>query len=455
MKWNWFCPLPPAKTGIADYCAQVLPFLCSTVDVTLWTDQRAWDPFLEERAEVRSYDRNDIPWKAIHRADLSIFHIGNNEPFHGGIWEVARHCPGLVVLHDPTLHHFFFHLYRDHLYRERWNARSAYLKLMRRYYGESSLHAATKFFEGRLSSEFMATEFMAERFPLTDHALENALGVVVHSREMFARLKAEDRLPVAYAPLPYLARSLKKADDFTKSKKTARIIVFGYLGSNRRLEQILRAVADLRAGKQLHLDICGEVVNAEKLHNLIVYLKLTEAVSVRGFLSDSELDLALAGSDMAVNLRYPTMGEASLSLLRIWEHALPAMVTRVGWYATLSDEVVCFVRPENEIDDIKNHLRHLLEDPEYFRAKGLRARRLLEAGHSPQDYVNAIVTFVDNIRGSIGVAQNYLADRVGAIAGQWMEEPLEGQAIANAARQIFVLTGQERNSDLRSSESLS
>jgi glycosyltransferase involved in cell wall biosynthesis len=433
MKWNWFCPLPPAKSGIADYSAQVLPFLCSAAEVTLWTDQREWEPLLEEHAEVRSYDPNQIPWRAIHRADLSIFHIGNNALFHGGIWEVARQCPGLVVLHDPTLHQFF-----GGLYRERWNARSAYLNLMRRYYGESSLHAATEFFEGRLWSEFMA-----ERFPLTDHALENALGVVVHSREMFARLKTEDRLPVAYVPLPYLARSLKKTDDFTNSKKTARIIVFGYLGANRRLEQILRALADLRVRKQLHLDICGEVENAEKLHNLIVWLKLTEAVSVRGFLSDSDLDLALASSDMAVNLRYPSMGEASLSLLRIWEHALPAMVTCVGWYATLPDEVVCFVRPENEIDDIKNHLRHLLEAPEYFRAKGLRARRLLEADHSPQDYVNAIVTLAGNIQGSIGVTQNYLADRVGAIAGEWMEEPLEEQAIANAVRQISVLTGQE------------
>lgn len=53
----------------------------------------------------------------------------------------------------------------------------------------------------------------------------------------------------------------------------------------------------------------------------------------------------LAHSDMALNIRYPSMEEASFSQLRIWEHALPAIVTRVGWYATLPEDVVFFVRP--------------------------------------------------------------------------------------------------------------
>ena len=36
--------------------------------------------------------------------------------------------------------------------------------------------------------------------------------------------------------------------------------------------------------------------------------------------------------ELLINLRYPTMGEASLSQLRIWRHALPSMVTQVGWH---------------------------------------------------------------------------------------------------------------------------
>ena len=39
MRLNWFSPLPPARTEIANYTVRLLPALCASCDVTLWTDQ--------------------------------------------------------------------------------------------------------------------------------------------------------------------------------------------------------------------------------------------------------------------------------------------------------------------------------------------------------------------------------------------------------------------------------
>jgi hypothetical protein len=51
MKINWFCPLPPAKTSIADdYLAGILPSLNRHCELTLWTDQSSWDRELEKVA---------------------------------------------------------------------------------------------------------------------------------------------------------------------------------------------------------------------------------------------------------------------------------------------------------------------------------------------------------------------------------------------------------------------
>ena len=47
MKLNWFSPLPPAKTGIADYTLGLLPALSKQAEVVLWTDQSSWDRALE------------------------------------------------------------------------------------------------------------------------------------------------------------------------------------------------------------------------------------------------------------------------------------------------------------------------------------------------------------------------------------------------------------------------
>ena len=56
-------------------------------------------------------------------------------------------------------------------------------------------------------------------------------------------------------------------------------------------------------------------------------LGLRERVTFHGYVSEAELEAALDDADLAVNLRYPTMGEASGSQLRIWDHALPSLVT--------------------------------------------------------------------------------------------------------------------------------
>src|SRR2546426_4376590 len=107
MKLNWFSPLPPAKTDIAHYTARVLPALSKLAEVTLWTDSGEWDKGVEKYAEVRPYRLDRMPWVSLNRADTNVYQIGNNPLFHGPIWQISRLQPGVVVLHDFRLHHFF------------------------------------------------------------------------------------------------------------------------------------------------------------------------------------------------------------------------------------------------------------------------------------------------------------------------------------------------------------
>src|SRR5258708_1016141 len=132
MKLNWFCPVPPSQTEIANYSVRLLPVLRRHADITLWTDQPEWDSTLEHQAEVRRYDPQSPPWTEMNRADLNIYHIGNNHPFHGAIWKVSCCCPGLVILHDFRLQHLFAGLYLDA------GERDKYLSQLVRYYGSNA-----------------------------------------------------------------------------------------------------------------------------------------------------------------------------------------------------------------------------------------------------------------------------------------------------------------------------
>jgi SAM-dependent methyltransferase/glycosyltransferase involved in cell wall biosynthesis len=416
---NWFSPLPPAKTGIAAYTARILPALRTRAHIILWTDQTEWDPNLENYAEVRRYQPEQIAWAELNRGDMSVYHIGNNRLFHGAIWQVSRCHPGIVILHDPCLQHFFAGLYRD-----QWNDRDGYVVQMERYYGQIGRQDAEAFWNGCLT-----VDYMVESYPLTPLAVDNALGVLIHSATGRDDLKWKNPCPVVYAPLPYpashCAPEIQSAAGIHVGEPPYRIVIFGHIDVNRRLDALLQAIAGLPERDQFHLDIYGQLWDNDHVHSQIQSLGLQELVTWHGFVSEAELDAALGTSHLGINLRYPTMGEASLSQLQMWDHALPTLVTRVGWYANCPEDAVAFVRPGHEIRDIQAHLRAFLANPDQFAMMGERGRRILEEQHAPEVYTQAVMDLVAEAQRFRPHAAAYeLAKRVSREMRVWTTHPV-------------------------------
>ena len=432
MKINWFSPLPPARTGIADYTFGILPELSSRADVTLWTDRTGWDSELEKYATVRHFQPEHVDWVELNRAELSFYNIGNNHLHHASIWQVSRQSPGIVVLHDVRLHDFFESLYRGH-----WRDEPGYLAQVEKHYGEEGLRIATEFVSARHGDY----DFMAQRFSMTGAVLENALGALVHTQDAFNELRAAHRCPVFYAPLPSAPIVASNRSDGHASGPH-RLIIFGHIGRNRRLDAVLDALSQLPQRDRFQLDIYGEIDDAKTVRQRIQTLALKDTVKVHGYAPIEDLDHALSTASLAINLRFPTMGEASASQLRIWEHALPSLVTRVGWYASLSEDAVAYVRPDNEVADIRSHLEMFLEDPQKFARMGRHGRRLVETEHHPKSYASTIVSLAENAREfKLRHAAFDLAGRTGAVMGSWSKEMNDDDAAARrVAEKIHSLT---------------
>jgi glycosyltransferase involved in cell wall biosynthesis len=433
MKLNWFSPLPPARSGIADYTFGILPVLIKHAEVTLWTDQYEWNPAIERYAVVRQYQPERIDWRELNRADLSFYHIGNNHLFHTSIWQVSRRSAGIVILHDFRLHDFF-----ESLYRGKWRDQHGYLALMDTYYGHEGLKAAIEF----VSAEHADHYLMAQRYPLTLPALENALGALVHTREAFEELRLSNRFPVVYAPLPSPVGSRRHTP--RPSENPYRLIIFGHMGRNRRLNAVLEALAQVPERNRFRLDIYGEMDDAKALRSEIHKWNLKEMVSVHGYAPESELDQALDAASLAINLRYPTMGEASASQLRIWDHALPSLVTKVGWYGSLSGEIVGHVRPEHEVADIRSHLESFLENPARYVRMGERGYRFVKEEHDAETYAKTIVSLVSDARNFMLRKTAYdLARRTGALIGSWSSPKSIGDLPRKVAEKIHTLSHKE------------
>jgi ubiquinone/menaquinone biosynthesis C-methylase UbiE/glycosyltransferase involved in cell wall biosynthesis len=415
MRLNWFSPLPPARSGIADYTMRLLPALTAHADVVLWTDQESWEPGLEQYALVRPYQLKDMPWVEINRAAMSVFHIGNNHHFHGHIWQISRRHPGLVILHDIALQQFF-----AGLYREQWRDRAGYLALMERYYGTAGRQDAEDFWAGRLT-----IDYMAQQYRLTRYAVEHALAALVHTPRGVEELKHDIPCPLAYAPLPY--PPLPRSDPRSYSALTPRggkppyrVIIFGHISDNRRLGSVLQALAGFPDRGAFHVDVYGELWDPQGLSQQVQTLGLQALVTLHDFVPSAELEAALAAAHLAINLRFPTMGEASVSQLQIWDHALPSLVTRVGWYADLPEEAVAFVRPDHEIADIRAHLSAFLADPSRYAKVGEHGRRLLESRHTAEGYAQAVLALVGRAQRFRPYAMAHdLARRVGTEMRLW------------------------------------
>jgi len=220
---------------------------------------------------------------------------------------------------------------------------------------------------------------------------------------------------------------------------TIPLVVFGYLSRNRRLEAVLEALAGIPEREQFRLDVCGQIWDESHIRTQIERLGLSALVKLVGFLPESLVEQKLSTADLAINLRYPSMGEASGSQLQFWDYGLPTLVTQTGWYASLPKDTAAFVRPEHEVEDIRFHLRALLVDPGSFRAMGERGRQSLR-NNDPEKYVDAIKIFAaEALRLSPRVSALALARRIGSDLTEWLPSAASPYLLERSSKEIYTI----------------
>jgi glycosyltransferase involved in cell wall biosynthesis len=442
VKLNWFSPVPPTASAVALHNAAALPALTKHADVTVWVHEERWAADLEQHARVRRYDPTNVPWTDINAADATIYHLGNHPDFHGPIWQVNRQHPGIVVLHDLCLQHLFANL----VIRNLGLSGDEYREMMSFHHPDGGRELADA-----VLSNLLGVDKIAEHCPLTGAALEHAVGVIVHTQAGYAALKSSTTLPVAYVPLIALPAEAVAGEaaisrPSNPNDSVYRIIIFGFLSPNRRLESILKALCDFPQKHRFRLDIYGSLPDENSFRQIVTELSLNDLVSLHGFVPPAKLRQALAEADLAINLRDPTMGEASASQLRIWQEGLPSLVTQIGWYATLPPDTVAFVRRENEIRDIQNHLMNFLRSPETYREIGRNGRRYVEDHHTVEAYVGGLLALVETtLQTKSREAVSWMAGRAGRAIRPWFSQNAAGVLLPHVAESISDLFDSRAN----------
>jgi glycosyltransferase involved in cell wall biosynthesis len=394
MKVAYFSPLPPEPSGIADYSAHLLPALRRRIEVVV------------ARRGSKRRPRG---------ADVSVYHIGNNADAHAWIVDAYRRDPGLVVLHDVVLHHLVAGITIGR------GRSDEYLDAMQRDSGVLGRLLAHGVLDGVLPSLW---EDRAADFPLTMWVVEAATGVIVHSRFAEARLRELGftrpiwRIPMPAWPVP--------ASEPPSQRDEIVIGCFGHMNTAKRIPELLNAFARLRERRPgTKLILGGSASAGLDLEQLIGERGLEGSVERHGYLDEEELWRLIAESDVLVSLRHPTMGETSGMVVRALSIGKPIVVSDLGWFAELPDEVVLKIPvDERETEALDDVLERLAGDPDL---RGRMSRAAAEWARREHDLETAAELYVAAIEESAG-ARDVERSVVGDVARAAAEVGLTAEA---------------------------
>ena len=360
MKAAYYSPLPPSRSGIADYSALLLPAL-------------------RERIEVAVAE----PGKRAPDADVALYHVGNDPDAHGWIVDALRRRPGVVVLHEFVLHHLI-----SGITLGRGDAR-AYLDAMERELGIVGRLLALGVADNLLP---LLWETQPERFPLAGVVLDLAQGLIVHSRYVERRARE-----VGYGGPIWRVSHPSWPDAAAEPASVSGdplVGCFGYLNVNKRIPQLLEAFALLRTRRpRAKLLLVGSAGERFDLERRLERLGLDSSAIIREpYVAEERLWSLMAAADVLVNLRSPTMGETSGAVIRGLGLGKPMLVSDVGWFAELPDDVALKIPvDEFEVETIAGALELAADHAaELGSAAREYVRREHDLGRAAEVYVRAL-----------------------------------------------------------------
>ncbi|MCR4431953.1 MAG: glycosyltransferase [Tepidanaerobacteraceae bacterium] len=394
MKIAWFSPLPPLKTGISEYSELIVKTLKNYAQVDLWVD--GFSPrcdFYKEFKVIDYHNKTDI-FPLLRLYDIIIYNMGNNVEFHSGIYEVLCRYPGIVILHDYVLHHFFVGYWID----KKKDANS-YFQKVNKLYG-SDVEQEIKKSINPLSKPFWETDKVFN-YPLNEEILDKAKGIIVHSEFVNNLIKNHTKVKIMTLshPLFYLPKFNNTCKNMQLPKEKIILASMGFISPVKRLDKVLKVIANNQFLKECtFMIIIGENVYPDyDLKDYINKYRLNSNVKLLGYLPLNEAYEYLNCSDICLNLRYPTMGETSGSLIRIMSLGKPTIVTNIGWYSEIPDGCAIKIDPEKEEQQLTNALINLVKDKDLRKTIGENSKKYIYENNNPEKFVQGLLKFISEV----------------------------------------------------------
>ncbi len=441
-KLAYISPLPPEKSGIADYSAELLPELSRHYDIDVIVAQETIaDSWINANCAVRQ-----VNWfrANAHRYDRVLYHFGNSH-YHQHMFDLLVQIPGIVVLHDFYLGHVVAGMDLQGINPHRWT------RELHHAHGYAAV-------QERFHTQNMGD--IAFKYPCNLSVLQQAIGVVVHSN--FARQLAEQwygqgwsqhwgilpmlRVPAVSVNKSVARQALGLADD------AFVVCSFGMLGSIKQNNRLLDAwlASALTQEKNTFLIFVGENTTddyGEQILKTIDNSGLAAQIRITGWTDSATFRHYLAAADVAVQLRSRSRGETSAAALDCLNYGLPTIVNACGSMAELPIDAV-WMLPEDFSDaDLTQAIEVLWKNPDKRQSLGNQAQQFLHTHHAPRDCAAQYATLIETCYQNAETSSFGLTQRITTLenapnnSASWLDVAgsiAQSLPPQKATRQLFI-----------------
>ncbi|MGF6645843.1 glycosyltransferase [Paraburkholderia sp. GAS82] len=372
-------PLPPERIDIASYSRTLLPHLSKYYDIDLVHNGDTDDDWLKQQFVILSYEQFE---KNASDYDRVLYHFGNSR-FHAEMPQLLAKVSGIVVLHDYFLGELFS------------NNQAAEPKA-------KALTAAIAYSHGHLALlKHLCAENIEEssaQYPCNLAVLENAVGIITHSRHSIelTRKWYGDAVASQWDVVPLL-----RATNSTRiSKSDARrhlsvaedafvVCSFGIVNSDIKSKNlILQGWLESQLGKvnNCRLVFVGE--GEDQIFNAQIERLAAEGqvdnCDLADCVTDVGYDLWLSACDLCIQLQMESRGKPSTTVLDEMASGKHVIVNAHATVREIPDDVVTKLSEKPTSRDLAEALRHAFSSPGMREEIGQRAHAYMHENHSAE-----------------------------------------------------------------------
>lgn len=427
-------PLPPARSGIADYSAELITQLTRDYDIDVVIPQGS--EFIAEIGSALISNVGIISPTALmkHAQDYTriVYHFGNSD-HHGHMVELIRSVPGVIVLHDFYLSGLFA------VMQHSYGVPNFFDEAIYESHGYGALADAN----GR-----MTLQQAMWKYPCNLTVLKRSLGVIVHSNHSLdlARDWYGDETASKWRLIPHLRVPQHTADRESARKSLGIekdefvICSFGGIGETKRTDRLIEAFGKSKCGEsaKVRLVIVGAYPQSDfgvELETQISSHPFRDRITVAGRVEREQYKTYLASADLAVQLRTLSRGETSGAVLDCLNWGVATIINANGSMMDIPDDCAFKLVDDFSVTDLARAIDRLVKDPEQRESIALNGAKLIRTRHDPRRCADAYRDAIEEFYGKANSEPSVIAARIGRTCGQHLSDA----DVILAAQQVEAL----------------